>query len=165
MKINKEYNFENFKLNKGNKKAYCLSKDVAREPGKKFTSIFISGNKEERTHLLNAIANSIMEEFNYNICYLIMDNINEIKTNADVLIIDEFENIKEENKLIEIINSFIENKKQVVLGSNKILDDINISEELKDIILWGMVVNIEDDNDNINNEKLKDYDWLKENEE
>lgn len=165
MKINKEYNFENFKINESNKKAYYLSQDIAEEPGKKYTPIFISGNKEERTHLLNAIANAIIEKFNYNICYIDVVSIKEIDKNANVLIIDEFENIKEENKLIKIIKSFIKNKKQVVLGSNKILDDISISEELKDIILWGIVVNIEKSNGSINSEKLKDYNWLKEDKE
>ena len=65
------------------------------------------------------------------------------------------------NKLIEIIKDYISNKKQIILGSNIPLDELNINEELKENILWGISVNIEEDLSETNNEKLKDYNWLK----
>lgn len=154
---NKEYNFENFKVNKGNKLAFTASIDIVKEPGKKFTPLFISGNTLERTHLLNAIANAL-EESNYKVSY----RINEITNDTDVLIIDELENLsnEDENKLIEVIKDYISNKKQIVLGSNTTLNELNINEELKDNILWGISVNIEEDSNETNNEKLEDYNWL-----
>lgn len=155
---NKEYNFENFKVSKGNKLAFTASKDIVKEPGKKYSPLFISGNTLERIHLLNAIANAL-EESNYKVSY----NINEITNDTNVLIIDEIENLSSEDqkKLIEIIKDYISNKKQIVLGSNIPLDELNINEELKDNILWGLSVNIEEDLSETNNEKLKDYNWLK----
>lgn len=155
---NKEYNFENFKVNKGNKLAFTASKDIVKEPGKKYSPLFISGNSLERIHLLQAITNAL-EESNYKVSY----NINEIINDTNVLIIDEIENlsIEDQNKLIEIIKDYISNKKQIVLGSNIPLDELNINEELKENILWGISVNIEEDLSETNNEKLKDYNWLK----
>ncbi len=155
---NKEYNFENFKVNKGNKLAFTASKDIVKEPGKKYSPLFISGNSLERIHLLQAITNAL-EESNYKVSY----NINEITNDTNVLIIDEIENlsIEDQNKLIEIIKDYISNKKQIVLGSNIPLDELNINEELKENILWGISVNIEEDLSETNNEKLKDYNWLK----
>ena len=90
-------------------------------------------------------------------------NINEITNDTNVLIIDEIENlsIEDQNKLIEIIKDYISNKKQIILGSNIALDELNINEELKENILWGISVNIEEDLSETNNEKLKDYNWLK----
>ena len=154
---NKEYNFENFKVNKGNKLAFTASIDIVKEPGKKFTPLFISGNTLERTHLLNAIANAL-EESNHKVSY----SINEITNDTDVLIIDELENLsnEDENKLIDIIKDYISNQKQIVLGSNTTLNKLNITEELKDNIWWGISVNIEEDSNETNNEKLEDYNWL-----
>ena len=65
---NKEYNFENFKVNKGNKLAFTASKDIVKEPGKKYSPLFISGNSLERIHLLQAITNAL-EESNYKVSY------------------------------------------------------------------------------------------------
>lgn len=154
----KEYNFENFKVSKGNKLAFTASKDIVKEPGKKYSPLFISGDHLERIHLLQAI-NNALEESNYKISY----NINEITDDTNVLIIDKIENLssKDQNKLIEIIKDFISKKKQIVLGSNIPLDELNINEELKDNILWGISVNIEEDSSETNKEKLKDYNWLK----
>lgn len=154
---NKEQNFDNFKITKGNKLAFTASTDIVKYPGKKFTPLFISGNTLERTHLLNAIANAL-EESNHKVSY----SINEITNDTDTLILDEIENLssEDENKLIEIIKNYISNKKQIVLGSNTSFDKLNINEELKDNILWGISVNIEEDSGEPNNEKLEDYNWL-----
>ena len=149
MNLNKEYKFINFDANKGNKLAYILSLAVAEQPGKKYIPLFISGNEKERTHLINAIANYVIELFNYNVLYINTTDINKISNNIDVLLIDELEHLSnmEEPKLIEIIKTFQSNKKQIVLGSNKRLDELNISDKLKEVINWGMAVNIEQNND------------------
>lgn len=154
---NKEYKFNNFKTTKGNNLAFTISKEVAKEPGKKYSSLFISGNNLERTHLLNAIANEL-EKTNHNVSY----DINNIKDNTEILIIDNIENLssKEKDKLTKIIKSFIDNSKQIVLGSIKALDELNITEELKEAILWGISVNIENDTSESNNENLSNYNWL-----
>lgn len=154
---NKEYKFNNFKTTKGNNLAFTISKEVAKQPGKKYSSFFISGNNLERTHLLNAIANEL-EETNHKVSY----DINNIKDNTEVLIIDNIENLssEEKDKLTKIIKSFIDNNKQIVLGSITTLDELNITEELKETILWGISVNIENDTNEANNEKISDYNWL-----
>lgn len=145
MNLNKEYKFINFDTNKGNKLAYTLSLSVAEQPGKKYLPLFISGNEKERTHLINAIANYVIELFNYNVLYIKATEIKKIPNNIDVLLIDELEHLSstEEPILIEIIKTFHSNKKQIVLGSNKMLDELNISNNLKEFINWGISVNIE----------------------
>ncbi len=161
MKLNKEYKFDNFEITKGNKLAFTLSQDIAQEPGKKYSPLFISGNKTERVHLLNAIANYIIEKFKYKVSYINVTEVNEIIKEQDILIIDELEKISnEEDKLKELIKAYTSNNKQIVLGSNKPFDKLNITKELKEIILWGITVNIENDKTKINNKKLTDYDWL-----
>ena len=96
-----------------------------------------------------AITNYVIELFNYNVLYVNATDINKISNNIDVLLIDELEHLSsmEEPKLIEIIKTFQSNKKQIVLGSNKRLDELNISDKLKEVINWGMAVNIEQNND------------------
>lgn len=144
MNINKNYRFDNFKINKDNRFAFNLASIVAKQPGKNYIPLFISGNKKDRTHLMNAIVNYVIEVFNYNVLYVNATEINSIASNVDLLLIDEFEclSIKDEIKLIEIIKAFQSNKKQVVLGSNKTLDELNVNDKLKAVINWGISVNI-----------------------
>ena len=167
MNLNKEYKFINFNTNKGNKLAYTLSLAVAEQPGRKYLPLFISGNEKERTHLMNAIANYVIEIFNYNVLYVNATEINKIPNNIDVLLIDELEHLSsaEESKLIEIIKTFQSNKKQIVLGSNKKLDELNISDKLKEVINWGMSVNIEQNYNNPKKKDLFDYNWLEDTDE
>lgn len=144
MNINKNYRFDNFKINKDNRFAFNLASIVAKQPGKKYIPLFISGNKKDRTHLMNAVANYVIEVFNYNVLYVNATEINSIASNVDLLLIDELEclSIKDEIKLIEIIKAFQSNKKQVVLGSDETLDELNVSDKLKTVINWGISVNI-----------------------
>ena len=133
MNLNKEYQFINFDTNTGNKLAYTLSLAVSEQPGKNYSPLFISGNEKERTHLMSAIANYVIELFNYKVLYVNATEINKLTSNIDVLLIDELEHLssEEESKLIEIIKTFQSNKKQIVLGSNKMLEELNISDKLK----------------------------------
>ena len=78
MDLNKEYKFINFDTNKGNKLAYTLSLAVAEQPGKNYSPLFISGNEKERTHLMNAIANYVIELFNYKVLYVNATEINKL---------------------------------------------------------------------------------------
>ena len=167
MNLNKEYKFINFDTNKGNKLAYTLSLAVAEQPGRKYLPLFISGNEKERTHLMNAISNYVIELFNYNVLYVNTTEINKIPNNIDVLLIDELEHLSstEESKLIEIIKTFQSNKKQIVLGSDKKLDELSISDKLKEVINWGMSVNIEQNNNKPKKKDLFDYNWLEDNDE
>ena len=167
MDLNNEYKFINFDTNKGNKLAYTLSLAVAEQLGKKYSPLFISGNEKERTHLMSAIANYVIELFNYKVLYVNATEINKIPNNIDVLLIDELEHLssEEESKLIEIIKTFQSNKKQIVLGSNKMLDELNISNNLKEVINWGMSVNIEQNNNKPKKKNLFDYNWLEDNDE
>lgn len=167
MDLNNEYKFINFDTNKGNKLAYTLSLAVVEQPGKKYSPLFISGNEKERTHLMSAIANYVIELFNYKVLYVNATEINKLTSNIDVLLIDELEHLSsdEESKLIKIIKTFQSNKKQIVLGSNKMLDELNISNNLKEVINWGMSVNIEQNNNKSKKKDLFDYNWLEDNDE
>ena len=167
MDLNKEYKFINFDTNKGNKLAYTISLEVAKQPGKKYLPLFISGNEKERTHLMSSIANYVIELFNYKVLYVNASEINKLTSNIDILLIDELEHLssEKESKLIEIIKTFQSNKKQIVLGSNKKLDELNISDNLKEVINWGMSVNIEQNNNKIQKKDLFDYNWLEDNDE
>lgn len=164
MVLNKEYKFDNFETNKSNKLAFALSLAVAEQPGKNYSPLFISGNEKERTHLMNAIANYVIEHFNYDVIYINATDVSKVNYDVNVLLIDKFECLSslDESKLVEIIKAFLSSKKQIVLGSNKMLDELNISDKLKGVINWGMSVNIEDGNDKTKDNNLFNYDWLKE---
>lgn len=116
---------------------------------------------------MSAIANYVIELFNYKVLYVNATEINKLTSNIDVLLIDELEHLssEEESKLIEIIKTFQSNKKQIVLGSNKMLDELNISNNLKEVINWGMSVNIEQNNNKPKKKDLFDYNWLEDNDE
>ena len=108
---------------------------------------------------MNAIVNYILEHFDYKVVYIKASDISNITNNIDVLIIDELDclSTSEETKLLEVIKLLQSNNKQIVLGSNKPLEELNnISDKLKDVINWGMSVNIKDDS----GKKIADYNWL-----
>lgn len=60
--LNSKYTFESFVVGKHNRIAFAAAEDIARAPGQRFNPLYIYGGVGlGKTHLLNAIANRLIE--------------------------------------------------------------------------------------------------------
>lgn len=125
-----KYTFDNFVVKAGNRFAFAAAKRVATDIDSTLpeTSLFDNYNPlliygEEtagKTHLLNAIRNEIKNNKpNLQIAFVDENNpISQVSTNADVLLVDDVQ-LYMNDEFFNIYNSFIANKKQVVLTADK----------------------------------------------
>ncbi len=163
--LNVELNFNNFFEGESNKFVKLVSLEIINNLGSKYNPLHIYGDYGiGKTHILNAIGNEIIfKNKNTNILYnksekFVCDMITAIKTynitefkniyrNKDILILDDIQFFSGKNKsqeeIFHTINSLIENKKQVILSSNKHPKDIkNIKKNLRSIITSGIIIKI-----------------------
>lgn len=136
-----EYTFENFIVGPSNKEAHSASLACAYTPGKFYTPLFIYGNSGlGKTHLLNSIGNYIKQNdpskkvFYTSGTDFVTSVVNSIKDNSiekfkekmnhlDVLLMDDIQFIAGKEKSHEvffnIFNELVNNKKQIVLTSDR----------------------------------------------
>lgn len=164
--LDPNFNFDSFVVGPSNKEASQAGLIVASSPGKFYNPLFIYGDSGlGKTHLLNAIGNYIKEktpsskilyvtaqEFLYQyIDYVNGSDHNEqlskyIK-NYDVFLIDDIQMLKDKTKTLEfffdIYQYFLQNKKQVVLTSDKLPSELNgIDARLVSRFMDGLTVQI-----------------------
>jgi chromosomal replication initiator protein len=167
--FNPRYTFETFVAGAGNQFAHAACQAVADSPGHRYNPLFIYGGVGlGKTHLLNAIGHRIVNEGRIsklsNLCYLSAEEftnelVNSIRyermdqfrrkfRNINVLLIDDIQFISgKERTQIEFFhtfNSLYENKKQIVLTSDKFPREIpDFEERLKSRFEWGLIADIQ----------------------
>ena len=136
----KEYTFDNFIVGKSNQFAFKAAKAVAEKPGQVYNPLFIYGeNGLGKTHLLNAIYNSIHESspdsvvFKFTADQLTMEMVKAIKAeqtiewrkkmrSADVLLIDEAQVLMgksaTQSEVVSLLRSYVQEKHQVVMTAS-----------------------------------------------
>lgn len=160
--LNPSYTFETFKVSKSNEYPFNLSKIVAKEQGKNYNPLFISGNTGVgKTHLLNAIGNFNVEHKNVILItseeflndYMThlnnksMERFREKYRKCDYLLIDDIQFFSGKPKIQEeffhTFNILKENKSQIVLTSDKPIKELNgIEERLKSRFESGIISHI-----------------------
>lgn len=150
--LNPKYNFEQFVVGKSNNFAHSASLAVAESPGSIYNPLFIYGESGMgKTHLMQAIGNFILEErSSKSIVHYItaeeftnqmidairnhtMPDFRSKYRNIDVLLIDDIhflakkEGIQEE--FFHTFNSLYENKRQIVMTSDRPPKDIQDLEK------------------------------------
>ena len=159
--IGKEYTFDNFDVNKKNKKAYDISQNIITKKYKQINPVFIYGKGLGKTHLLKAIQKDIganskvhyftIEDFRQNFVRATkvkeLDSFKKSFDQYDVLLIDDFSNISGKEATQEeigyLIKKFILNNKQVVIASQSHIKAIaGVSLELENIIESALAVKI-----------------------
>ena len=168
-----DYNFSNFIGGSSNRIAYSACVAVAQNPGQLNNPLFIYGSTGlGKTHLLNAVGNEIARQHpDWNIIYVSAgDLVNEwmrclsraanIRNDrstemfrqkyrsCDVLLVDDIQFIaRKEQTQIEFFHTFNElynNKKQIILTSDKFPRDIqDIEDRLKSRFVQGLTTDIE----------------------
>lgn len=140
-RIREDYNFDNFAVSDSNQLAYTAAYTVATDPGGKYNPLFLYGTVGVgKTHLMNAIANSVFEgRENATIEYLTTEEftnemVEAIQTkstnrlrkkfrNIDLLLLDDIQFLsgkdKVQEELFHTFNTLIDNHGQVVFSSDR----------------------------------------------
>ncbi len=163
--LNPKYTFQNFVVGENNRFAHAASLAVAESPGEAYNPLFLySGVGLGKTHLMHAIGNHVLSQNpNAKILYITSEKftnelINAIQNNTtedfrnkyrniDVLLIDDIQFLIGKEKCQEeffyTFNDLYENKKQIIISSDKPPKDINpLEERLKSRFAWGLVADI-----------------------
>lgn len=165
--LNPKYSFENFIQGDENRWAVAASIAVANTPGTTYNPLFIWGGPGlGKTHLLNAIGNSVLlenpnarikyitaenfiNEFVINIRLDTMDELKEKFRNLDLLLIDDIQSLAKktlsgtQEEFFNTFNALHNNNKQIVLTSDRTPDHLNdLEDRLVTRFKWGLTVNI-----------------------
>ena len=164
--INKQFTFDSFVVDPGNKLVYAAAKEVAENPGGAFNPLFIYGESGlGKTHLMHAIANDIEKRGRgKKVLYTTCENfLNEFidsiaqkngarfrmhYRNVDVLMIDDVQFLRNKTQVQEeffhTFNELSAQNKQIVLTSDRPPKEIaTLEERLRTRFEGGMIVDIQ----------------------
>ena len=165
--LNNNYTFENFVVGPSNQEAQSAALTAALEPGKFYNPLFIYGKSGiGKTHLLHAIGNYIRfksgqetkvyyissADFLDDYVNALRENtINELKESfkqMDVLLIDDIQFLSGKDKTNEmffhIFNHLINNRKQIVITSDRSPNELKgLEERLVSRFASGLSVSIQ----------------------
>jgi chromosomal replication initiator protein len=162
--LNKQYTFDNYIVGGFNDMAYNVALNIAKNPGTRNNPFYVYGGVGlGKTHLIQAIGNSIEDELKLKVRYLTMedftsdflDHIRNKKAgfenryrNVDVLIVDDIQFIvgktSTQEAFFHTFNALHQHNKQVILSSDCLPDKIpTLTERLKSRFRMGMVVDID----------------------
>lgn len=164
--INPQQTFANFIVGKSNQEVAAMAEFVAKHPGKKINPLLIYGRSGlGKTHLLNAIANYILEDHPATKLVLTSiekftdDYVNVIKQkgdfgafrekyrNVDVLLIDDVQELVSkqatQEEFFHTFNDLFEHQRQIVLTSDRHPNEIaTLSERLQSRLKSGIFQDI-----------------------
>lgn len=163
--LNPRYGFNSFIVGPFNELAYAVSQAIIKTPGENYNPFFVYGGTGlGKTHMIQAIGNSIKEKFPSKKIYYVslekfaIDYINSIQNknpNAfkekyrkyDVFIMDDIQFIskmdKTQEELFHLFNTLYENNKQIIFSSDKHPNFIQgLEERLQSRFASGMTVQI-----------------------
>lgn len=160
--FNASFTFDNFEVGKSNEHPFKLAQLVAKNQGKNYNPLFISGNTGVgKTHLLNAIGNynanhkivilitseEFLNDYMIHLNNKTMERFREKYRKCDFLLIDDIQFFSGKHKIQEeffsTFNMLKNNNSQIVLTSDKPIKELNgIEERLKSRFESGIVSRI-----------------------
>ncbi|MBC7752771.1 MAG: chromosomal replication initiator protein DnaA [Moraxellaceae bacterium] len=164
--INTDLTFSTFVVGKNSEFAHAATYNVAQNPGiEDYNPLFIYGpSGMGKTHLLNAAANHIKENFpHYRITYISAERfLNECvaalrrhemdkfrqkyRENTDILVVDDVQYIGRgqavQEEFFHMINMLIEKKKQIILASDRMPKDIGLEDRARTRLERGLIADI-----------------------
>lgn len=164
--LNEKYTFDNFVVGSGNELAHAACQAVAAQPGTKYNPLFLYGGVGiGKTHLIQAIGNSILEkkpgtrvvyitseqfvqEFVDALRFKKATQFADFYRNADVFIVDDVQFFAGKEKIQEeffhTFNALRQADKQMIFSSDKPPRDIpTLEERLRSRFVWGMTIDMQ----------------------
>lgn len=166
IEFNPQFTFDRFVVGSSNRFAHAAALAVANNPAETYNPLFIYGPSGlGKTHLLYAIANQIQREHpDYNIVYIkgdqftneLIDAVRSGKNfefrdkyrNADLFLMDDIQFIAgkdaTQEEFFHTFNSLYENKRQIVLTSDRVPGDmVRLEDRLRTRFEWGLIVDVQ----------------------
>ncbi|MFN3550288.1 MAG: chromosomal replication initiator protein DnaA [Endomicrobiia bacterium] len=163
--FNTEYTFENFITDESNRFAKAVCETAAKQPGSTYNPIFIYAPVGlGKTHLLHAVGNKMLElSKKFRIAYITADRFvneyiqalqnNKIDIfrskfqNAIALLLDDIQFLigkeKSQEEFFHIFNILFDNKKQIIITSDRKPQELKgIEERLISRFEWGVIADI-----------------------
>lgn len=163
--LNSKYTFETFVTGSGNQMAHAAALVVSEEPGVLYNPLFIYGGVGlGKTHLMQAIGHQLLQKNpDANVKYITSetfanDFINSIQNktqdefrnsyrNVDLLMVDDIQFFADkegtQEEFFHTFNELYNNKKQIVLTSDRLPNEIpKLEERLVSRFKWGLSVDI-----------------------
>ena len=169
--LNQNYTFDTFVVGSNNRLAQASAVAVSESPGEIYNPLFIYGGVGlGKTHLMHAIGHYIIDQNpNANVLYVTSeqftnevieavrtgnnspDKINKVRDkyrNIDVLLIDDIQFIigkaSTQEEFFHTFNSLYEQKKQIIITSDKPPKDMDVLEErFRSRFAWGLIADIQ----------------------
>ncbi|MCR4740554.1 MAG: chromosomal replication initiator protein DnaA [Lachnospiraceae bacterium] len=169
--LNRKYTFDTFVVGDNNRLAHSVSLAVAESPGEAYNPLFLYGGVGlGKTHLMHSIAHFIIdndpdakvlyvssETFTNEVIEALrnvkesasaMKELREKYRNVDVLLIDDIQFIigkkSTQEEFFNTFNKLYEDKKQIIISSDKPPKDMDILEErYRSRFGWGLIADIQ----------------------
>jgi len=164
--LNPKHTFASFVVGASNQFAHAACKAVATQPGDHYNPLFIYGGVGlGKTHLVNAIGHQVLERHpEMRVVYLSseafmtelisslrgdrMEQFKERFRRVDVLILDDVQLLagreRTQEEFFHTFNSLHEQRRQIVLTSDKVPRDIpDLEERLRNRFEWGLIADIQ----------------------
>ena len=162
--LNPSYTFDSFVVGPSNQMAYNASLAVSKKPGIQYNPLFIYGGTGlGKTHLLQAIGNSAIEEgktviyvtieqfmndFTFSIKNKNMEHFRSKYRQCDVLLIDDIQFLsgkeQTQEEFFHTFNELHNAKKQIVMTSDRLPSQIaGLVDRLKSRFEWGLTADVQ----------------------
>jgi chromosomal replication initiator protein len=164
--MNDRYTFETFVTGPSNQLAAAAAQSVADNPGRAYNPLFVFGRVGlGKTHLAQAIGHNVLrrnpqavvhyqttEQFVNDVVEGIrferMGDVRRTYRECDLLIIDDIQFIsgKEacQNEFFHTFNALYDSRKQVVVTSDKLPNEIpGLEERIRSRFQWGLIVDLQ----------------------
>ncbi len=169
LQLNPNYKFKDFVIGANNRFARSAAEAVAESPGHSYNPLFIYGSSGMgKTHLMQAIGHMVLElhenkkvkyitteEFTNNMIEGIRNNTMDKFRNKyryfDVLLIDDIQFLSKregtQEEFFHTFNALYENKKQIILTSDRLPRDIpDLEQRLVSRFEWGLLTDLKQPN-------------------
>jgi chromosomal replication initiator protein len=167
--LNPNYKFKDFVIGANNRFACSAAEAVAEAPGTTYNPLFLYGNSGMgKTHLMQAIGHMVLdlhedkkiyyittEQFTNNMIESIRSNTMDKFRNKyryfDVLLLDDIQFLSKregtQEEFFHTFNALYENKKQIILTSDRLPRDIpDLEQRLVSRFEWGLLTDLKQPN-------------------
>ena len=159
--LNPSYTFENYLVHDGNNLAYRAAQKIIESPGSINPLIIVGDTGTGKTHLLNAIGNQYLKK-GKRVIYRNAEEIlldKKVDFNADIMIIDDFNILLENENIRPLINLIMDNytygEKQLIVSSGMSLKYYVLEQSLRAKIEGGITITLKPPDEKTRFEILK----------
>ena len=128
-----------------NKFAKAAVQAVLEKLGTLYNPLYLYGEEMERKYFVSAIYKEAIKKA-LKVDYVEAEELEDGYLDTDILLIDELDkledNAEKQNKLVEMINERLDEKKQMIFFASKHPEQLKVMDKLKSRLTWGLLADI-----------------------